>query len=352
VVDILAHSERPGVMRLLLSYLDDPHAPPSVLTTLARRSDATFLKHLMKRIGCEPSAAAKTNLKRMDAIQWVRDDLTILDELDDAGQHGAVQMAMASGMSRLEVFGVIQHLSGHGKPGGRRAATDALAQFKGAQANELALGALADEDPTVQANVVVQLRQRGIPGAMTRLIDLVDSPHEEVRRAARECLTEFSFQRFLSAFDMLDDDVRCSTGLLVKKIDPTALSQLTQELRSRAGSRRRRGVAIAQAIDVVDELEETLIELLSDEDHLVRADAATALGQCNTRQVAQALREALLDRSVTVQEAAQRSLMSLARNAGKTEPKAAAPAPAPVDSIPWPLGNPSAAPYYPQEGMR
>ena len=37
---------------------------------------------------------------------------------------------------------------------------------------------------------------------------MVDSPHAVVRKAARESLAEFSFRRYLAAFDMLDEEVR------------------------------------------------------------------------------------------------------------------------------------------------
>ncbi len=61
-------------------------------------------------------------------------------------------------------------------------------------------------------------------------------------------------------------------------------------------------------MDIVPEMTASIIELLGDEDHLVRAEAARALGQCRTDEAREALEEALHDRSVPVQEAALRSL--------------------------------------------
>ncbi len=58
-------------------------------------------------------------------------------------------------------------------------------------------------------------------------------------------------------------------------------------------------------------LEARVLKLLSDADHVVRTQAARALAACDTPGARAALREALLDRSVTVQEAAQRSLRQL-----------------------------------------
>lgn len=316
VLEILKRSARPGVLRLLLSYLDDPQAPTAALTILAHRTDPKFLKHLTRKVGQEPSAAAAHNLKRIDHIAWLRSDLELLDALDDQGQHAAVQIAMASGMKRLEVFDLLAYLLRAGKAGGRRAAAAALADYHGADANALALDALEDPDPRVQAQILSQLRQRGIPGALPRLIEMVDSPHEVVRAAVRGSLTELSFERYLNTFEMLNDEVRRSTGVLVKKIDPQTVPQLEREMSQLSRTRRLRAIEICEAIGAVEALETQLVGLLSADDHMIRAAAARVLSQCNSAAVGEALSIALQDRSVVVQEVAQESLRQIARRNG------------------------------------
>jgi HEAT repeat protein len=61
-------------------------------------------------------------------------------------------------------------------------------------------------------------------------------------------------------------------------------------------------------MDAVEEVELLVIELLKDEDHLVRAEAATALASSSSDDSREALEEALGDRSLVVQEAAKKSL--------------------------------------------
>ena len=90
----------------------------------------------------------------------------------------------------------------------------------------------------MQAHIVGQLRGRGIPGILPVLLEMVDSPHAVVRKAARESLAEFSFRRYVAAFEMLDDEVRQSTGMLVKKIDPQTVPLLREEMRSLVRTRR------------------------------------------------------------------------------------------------------------------
>ncbi len=308
VVQTLTHSPKPGVMRLLLGYLDDPQSPSAVIQAILHRTDKKFVEHLLRKIGNEPSEGARANLRRFESIAWLRDKAPLVDELDDTAQHSAVQLVTASGMKPPAAYNVLSHLATKGQPGGRRAAVAALARFPGAEANNVVLGALRDPDPHVQAQALSQLRQRGIPGAMTMLVGLIDSPHYVVRQAARESLAEFSFKRYLAAFDMLDEQVRISTGRLVKKIDAQAIPELRQELLNAAGKRRMRAIAIARAIAAVPQVEDTLIELLTGDDHLLRAAAAEALGDCDSSKAHEALEAAAHDSSVIVQEAAVAAL--------------------------------------------
>jgi len=308
MVDVLSNSPRGGVIRLLLSLFDDHRAPSAAISVVAKRSDPKFVQHLLRKIGREPSGAVKSNLKKVHSIDWLQSEPSLLDELDETAQHAAVRLVMASGIPRLDAFATIKRLLLYGKPGGRREAAVALAEFSGADANATALEALDDPDPQVQSTVVLQLRSRGIPGILPRLVQMVEIPHAVVRQAVREALVEFTFERFIGAFDMLDDEARRSTGMLVKKIDPQTLPQLKKELQSRLRTRRLRGLAVVQAIEVVAALEEVITGLLDDEDHLVRMEAANALAHGNSRAGREALQQALYDSSTTVQEAARRSL--------------------------------------------
>ncbi|MBN2295720.1 MAG: HEAT repeat domain-containing protein [Pirellulales bacterium] len=313
-IDILSKSERGGIIRLLLALLDDPHSPSAALSVIGNRYDQRFMKFLLKKIGREPSKATSRNLKRIESIGWLGNSARVIDQLDDAGQHSMVKYVMASGVRRQTAFGVIEHLLQHGRTQGRRAAAEALAEFNGARANALTLTCLHDEDPIVQANAISQLRSRGIPGSLSRLVDMLDSEETVVRRAVQESLSEFNFQRFLGAFDMLEEDVRHSTGMLVKKVDPNVVPLLTAEMQSPMRTRRMRALQVARTVEMVEQLETSIITMLHDENHLIRAEAALTLAHSPTELSRAALRVALQDSSTTVQEAAQRALETLDRS--------------------------------------
>lgn len=327
VIDLLAHSRQPGVMRLLLGYLDDRRAPTAALQSLARRGDRTFVTRLLKKVGYEPSAAARRNLRLIRDFPWLRNDFERIDGLDDAAQHAAAQVAVFSSMQRRDVLMLLERLLRQGKPGGRRAAAAALRHFQGVEANQLVLEALQDQDPLVQVAALERVRQRGLPGAMARLLELLESEHETVRSAVRKCLSEFSCSRFLAAFDLLTPEARQSTGSLVRKVDLTTLSTLREELASTVRNRRFRAVEAAEAMGLVAELEASLLDLLRTDDHLLRAKAAHALRHCDTDRTRHALRECLLDDHPNVQEAAEASLLHLRQG------NSAAPSGPPV--VPW-----------------
>ena len=313
MLDLLSHSSHGGVMRLLLSLLDDAHVPSAVVSVVAKRADLKFVQYLLGKIGHKPSSAVVQNIRRVKSIGWLDTKELILGRLDDAAQRAAVEFVVGSGVARQQAFSVVEHLMLRGKPSGRRAAAEALREFSGAEANDLVMRALDDPDPEVQATAVGQLRRRGILGGLARLVALVDSPLAPVRKAARENLGEFKFERFLRAFDMLEDDVRDSTGMLVKKIDPQTIPLLEAEMNSLSRIRRLRALAVAQGMGVVELLQPLILDLLKDDDHLVRARAAAVLADCPSKASRRALHNALADRSHVVQEAARLSLSEQAQ---------------------------------------
>lgn len=317
-VQVLSHSPRAAVMELILNHFLSPQAPTTIVAAVSSRGDAEFLSRLVKRIGAHANAAVIGQLRRVETLPWARGSLRAYDTLDGAGQAAAVQILMLSSMNRLEVFRSIEHLLLRGRPAGRVAAANALAEFNGVEANQLALKALNDKDPAVVAAVARQLRQRAIPGALQKLIDLLDSTHDVVRVAAREALAEFTFARFIATYDSLGEEARRSTGALVRKIDPQTDALLVEEMRSDSRSRRLRAVSAAATIEAVGAVGDTVIKLLRDEDHLVRLEAARALAQYPTPQARDALYAAWEDRSTLVRDAIRHSLEEIETRLGES----------------------------------
>jgi HEAT repeat protein len=313
LVEALGAGAAGGVIRLLLNFLDDPHAPSLAISLVSRRSDLRFVEHLLHKVGGEISPVVRQNLRRITSFPWLADSLAILDQLGDDQQHAAARLATVSGLPRARAYAIVEHLLTHGKVGGRRAAAEALAEFLGPAADALVVRSLTDADPEVQAHLLRQLRGRGIPTALATLVEMLDCPHAVVRQAGRESLSEYTFARYLASFDGLDEPSRRSMGMLVKKIDPETFPSLEAELSSQVRARRFKALAMLQAMEAVVPLEPSVIALLCDEDHLLRAAAATALGQAYSKASREALERAVSDRSTTVQEAAREGILAHGR---------------------------------------
>lgn len=311
VVDTLTHSDHPGVLDLLTSYLIGQDAPQIVRTVVGRRTDRPFVEALCAIPLNASNGLLLKNLSRIKAIACLDVHQVATKKFADQHQASAMWIVGHSGATEEAKLELAAALLARGSQPGRLAACNALTAIVGQRSNELVLSALADDDAEVQAAATRQLRDRHIPGTMARLIELVDSPHEIVRAAAREALTEFSIENYLLRYETLDDESRRATGSLVARVDQQTLPRLKGELASPIRRHRLRAIEIAEVMGVIPLIADALVERLSDEDHMVRAAVAEALQHCTAFDVRDALLAAIDDRSFAVQSAARASLRQL-----------------------------------------
>jgi HEAT repeat protein len=170
---------------------------------------------------------------------------------------------------------------------------------------------LNDDDPEVRAAGARQLRLRNLPGAIHHLLLLLDSPHAVERQAAQEGLTEFTFDRFAAQFDQMTPQARAKAGPLVRRVDSQTFDRLREELTAPNRSRRKRGIELAIALEAIVAIQDTVAELLKDEDQFLRIEAIRALATSDNERVRQLLRGAMLDPQPLVQQAAEAALAGL-----------------------------------------
>ncbi|MHB8903358.1 MAG: HEAT repeat domain-containing protein [Thermoguttaceae bacterium] len=325
LIEVMKTSQRGGVIRLLLSFLEDPQMPNTARNVLATREDVKFLDNLAAHVGPRPTKVLVESLATFRNIGWAQADHPVFEQLGDATQENLVTVLLHSGIKRGDLLTTLGHILLRGKPGGRRAAARAMVLFQEPLATEFIRSALADEDPDVLAALVPQLRQRKIPGALSLMMQLVDVPHMELRAALGKSMPEFTFRQFMSNFDSMPEELLPTTGHLVRKIDLRAKKELVAELEGLSPVRRRKAVQAAAAMGMVRTLEQQIIARLSDDDHMVRIAAAKALAGCDSMPSWEALRDALLDKSVIVQEAAEASLMRITQGLTQVRTDESAP---------------------------
>ena len=229
VVNSLTTSAQVPILELLTQLAHDTKVPHAALKIVAERHDRKFLDYLLHNLGSPVSLRVLENFKQLSAISWLNAGRDTLLELDGRAQTAAIEVAKADAVDRAMLLSLLKLLLERGQPEGRRASCDALADFHDRHVTQLVLGTLHDPDPRVQAAAVKQLRHRGLPDAMERLISLLDHSAPEVREAAQSSLHEFSFVRYRGSFDSMDQAARRKIGRLVAKVDlstPQRLGEL------------------------------------------------------------------------------------------------------------------------------
>lgn len=308
VLDSLGTSALVPILDLLTRLLHDAEIPVAALKTIGDRLDRKFLDYLLHNVGWPVSLRVLDNFRKLNKVRWLEDQRDVLLELDGRAQRVAIEVAKSGCVARQTYWSLLKFLLQQGEPEGRRAACESLADFRDRQTDQLIAHTLNDHDPRVQAAAARQLRERGFHDAMERLVLLLDHRAPEVRDAARSSLAEFNYSRYRSIYDSIDDESRQKIGRLVGKVDPTAVSRLSEDLASPALSTKMRALDMVQAMQAADEVFDRLAQLVSDPDVGVRAEAVAALGFCQREDAIPLLYEVERDVSLSVREAAHRSI--------------------------------------------
>jgi HEAT repeat protein len=320
IVASLSTSAVTPILNLLSEMLQDAQSPGCILQIIANRQDRKFLNHLLGRVGLPMSLRVAQNMKRLTSIAWLQQGREVLPHLEGPAQAAAVEFATASNINHGDVFQLLSFLLKRGSPQGRRASCQALARFSDPPADQLILAALQDPDPSVKAAAIRQLRPRRLPGAMEKLVSLLDSPAAEVRDAARSSLSEFSFFRYQSLFESLEPAARRTTGKLVRKVDPMAVRRLAEMLNSPSVATKRRAIEMVAAMNAANDVCDDLIGLVEDPDLGLRTSAVAALGHSTSANALAALRKAESDPQRAVRDAAQKSVEQVYKNRGSALP--------------------------------
>lgn len=308
VLDSLSNSAVVPILDLLTRLLHDLEIPASALKAIGTRLDRKFLDYLLHNIGWPVSLRVLENFRKLKKVSWLEDRRDVLLELDGRAQRVAIEIAKSGCIERNTYLSLLKFLLQQGQPEGRRTSCEALTEFHDQQVDQLVAQTLHDPDPRVQAAAVRQLRERGFHDAMERLVSLLDHRAPEVRDAARTSLAEFNYSRYRSIFDSIDNYSRDKIGRLVAKVDPTAIRRLSEDLASPALSAKMRALEMTQAMDASDEVFDRLAQLVNDPDVGVRAETVDALGLCRREDAIPLLYEVEKDVSLSVREAAQRSI--------------------------------------------
>jgi len=311
--DLLLTSRHPGVMQLVLDFMGRNYPHPKVFEALAQRDDPEFIQHLLKWFPKQLTRVQAANFRQLERIRWLEDMYRIaLDRLPNELHGSLVALIRASGIPQETRLRLLEWILRYGSAEGREAASVVLPQLSEETAHDIILAALATNDPAIQAWAARQLRRLGVANSLEVLVELLDSPSQEVRDAARRELDDFDLHRILDLFEQWDHESCRRAGQLILKIDPQAIEKLRQELAHPVQWRRIRAAHAAQALELHGHVIDDLIALLGDPAALVRRVAVDVLGSVQSDKVLRALKNLVNDPSPRVREAVARAVRHLA----------------------------------------
>jgi HEAT repeat protein len=163
-------------------------------------------------------------------------------------------------------------------------------------AGELLVEALDVPVPAIQSQALESILGRGGSG------QAVD----------RQELQGFDLGCLLSRFEEMSALARANAGQLLQKIDPDCLSKLAQEFHHPIRRRRIRAIRGALAFGWQEQVVPPLLEMLQDEDALIRRTAIEVLANIPTPEVIVSLIVLKNDPSDRVRDALDQALAALA----------------------------------------
>lgn len=322
LMTLLETSQSEGAIEVLAKLFEDTGTPLMLLETAAERNDSHFRQVFLKSIGHPASSRVRENIARLKRIPLLEKPTDDWFELPAESQAVAVQMVSASRFSRRTKLGIYDEFMARGEPLARMAACEAMGSIELPEVTARLKDLLSDSDPQIAAFAARSLRQHGYGGAVEQLSKLLDHADDTVREIAKKSLQDFTFLRYTGKFDSLDEKARRDLGRIVRSSDDSALDQLRREISAAVLPRKLRGLQMAAAMEVVDELLELLVKQVQHQDAAVRAEAVQALALSRTKQASDAISKATTDANALVRNRANEALRELEANSPQPEKEA------------------------------
>lgn len=308
LMTLLESSPSMGAIEVLAKLFDDLGTPLTLLETAVARNDAYFRGVFLSAIGYPASPRVRENIARLKRVPLLEKPAEDWFNLPPEAQAVAVELVGASRLSRRTKLSIYDQLLSRGKPLARMAACEELGNIELPEATERLKNLLEDNDPQLVAFAARALRQHGFSNAVERLAMLLEHEDELVRKVAKSSLRDFTFLRYAGKFDSLDDRARRELGRIVRSTDDSTIDQIRREISAAVLARKLRGMQMASAAGVVDDLLELIIKQSVHQDAAVRAEAVQALAASTTPPAGEAIRRAAKDANALVRNRAAAAL--------------------------------------------
>lgn len=311
----LSESTDASVMELLAGFLRRRNVHPRVLEVIRSRKDASFRNVLLRIISSDPTQTILRNLKEMGMPKCCVGGESLLGELPVECQAALAHVHVACSSDYVATLHLIAATIELKRRDCVNAAIIALGRCEvpNAQAWMRAALHVAEDDPSlVCRDETVRL--------LKRLIALLEHPDPNLVRNLRRVLSVLHAGEMLPHFQTLRPRSRRRLGRVVLKIDPEAGTRVRDALRHPVLNKRLEAIAMADALDLVDQLSD-LFAHVAREDHMeARMRAAEAMAEASSEETLKLLEEMIELPECPVRDAAIVALQQ--RRQAETPPAA------------------------------
>lgn len=289
-------SRSPECMRLWLELAGEGSQMARALfdEVLRRREDPSLLRELGAALRAQTPAEFTTLAAAFEDVPWW-DRLSAAADVDADTVEVNLALLKSSRTPEATVRTRIRALLNHPSAHARAAALTTMEAYRSRDLAEIAGRMLDDPSDDVKAVAAWVLSREKVPGLPQRLAPHVRSTHPRLQAIAMKVITEASFERYIGAFDRLDEDTREAAARAISKLDASFIERLRAEVEGLDPDRRMRALRIAEYAHAEKELGAALRDVLQDPDVKLRATALKMLGVTGSAEGMRHLIEALND---------------------------------------------------------
>ncbi len=270
----LLTSGLPGVIQLLAGYIRRREVPVVVQAAIEQRTDQNFRDTLLSLVSEDANRITLRNLHNFQPLACMQATATIVGRTPNVHHAALLHAHTANQRDSIRQLTVILDIISRGN---RRADSAVIinleraAPLNGAEMMRAAIAVAESNMEVVSQSPMAQL--------VWRMVQLLDHPDPAVVQGLRMVMRPLHIDHLLEEVHNLKDTNRRRLGGLVRRIDPSAVQTLGDELRNPVLARRERAIRVAIACDAVEPLIDLIIHSAMHDHRDARLLAIAALAE-------------------------------------------------------------------------
>ncbi|MCL2742380.1 MAG: hypothetical protein FWE67_00860 [Planctomycetaceae bacterium] len=275
---LLLTGDDTNLYRFIYYCLEIPKPPPLAVAAYKRRIDAGFLSFIFDEFCKFASSEFVENIKKLENPAWKEGLQEVLPQLPESSQIGLIKLLDNLGLPSSEYQSLLFQVFHFGKPVSRVAVLKSLSKVEGEAVDQFIWRQTESSIPEIQAEALIQLKNRDSPRATARILQFIDSPNVEVQTVVRKLLPEFSISRFFDNYDQMSEEQRRVSAQIVRKIDEKMPEEISAILITGTPVQKAKALLCAEYGGLILLTEDALCDvLMHGESPMLRRKAAELL---------------------------------------------------------------------------